>query len=92
MTTKASVRGPRTVLDVLNQEPAHVTWAREQRGVTKRELGVAAGIAESMVGEIERGTRNATPRVLAAFAAYLGCPVSMLERRVKQPQSKAKAA
>lgn len=89
MPAKASTRGPRTVLDQPNQEPAHVTWAREARGVTKRELAAAAGVSESVVGEIEKGTRNATPRVLAAFAAYLGCPVSLLERRIKQPAAKA---
>lgn len=74
---------PRRVLGRLNQEPAHITWVREQRHVSKRELGAAIGKAESLVGEIEKGTRNATPEVLLAMAEYLGCPVSMLERRVR---------
>lgn len=82
---------PRRVLTRSNQEPVHVRWVREQRGVTKRDLAAAAGITESHMGEIERGTRNATPAVLAAIAGHLGCPVSMLERRVR-PDRAASAA
>lgn len=74
---------PRRVLGRLNQEPAHITWVRESRNVSKRDLALAIGKAESLVGEIEKGTRNATPAVLLGMAEYLGCPVSMLERRVR---------
>lgn len=74
---------PRRVLSRINQEPTHITWVRESRKVTKRELAAAVGKAESLIGEIEKGTRNATPDVLLAMAEYLGCPVSMLERRVR---------
>lgn len=73
----------RRLLGRLNQEPSHITWARESRHVGKRELAAAIGKAESLVGEIEKGTRNATPEVLAAIAGYLGCPLSMIERRVR---------
>lgn len=76
-------REPRRVLGRLNQEPTHITWVRESRKVTKRELATAVGKTESLIGEIERGTRNATPDTLLAMAEYLGCPVSMLERRVR---------
>jgi transcriptional regulator with XRE-family HTH domain len=81
----------RRVLGRLNQEPSHVTWVREHRGVSKRDLAAAIGKAESLVGEIEKGTRNATPEVLLAMAEFLGCPVSMLERRVRPAYAEAVA-
>lgn len=82
---------PRRKLGRLNQEPTHLTWVRESRKVTKRELATAVGKAESLIGEFERGTRNATPDVLLAMAEYLGCPVSMLERRVRPDYARAVA-
>jgi transcriptional regulator with XRE-family HTH domain len=73
----------RRLLNRLNQEPSHVRWARQARGETIANVAAAIGKGESLVTEIERGTRNATPEVLAGIARYLGCPISMLERRVR---------
>lgn len=67
----------------MNQEPAHVRWVRQARGETIANVASAIGRGPSVVNEIELGTRNATPEVLAGIAQYLGCPISMLERRVR---------
>ena len=83
---------PRRPLERINQEPTHITWVRESRKVTKRELATAVGKTESLIGEIEKGTRNATAATLLAMAEYLGCPVSMLERRVRPAYAVAVAS
>lgn len=76
----AKRRRPRT----LHHEPAVVTWARQQSGLTKRALAEAVGISEQLLGEIESGWRSATPPNLARIAEALGCPVVMLERKQEQ--------
>lgn len=81
------MKGERTLshepLRRINQEPLHITWAREARGLNKAQLAAAIGKGRSLVHEIENGTRNATPAVLAAIADALSCPISLLERRVR---------
>lgn len=67
--------------DPLDHEPEAVTQAREEAGLTKRELAKAIGCVESLIGEIERGTRNATPDRLRRIADALNCPVVALERK-----------
>jgi DNA-binding XRE family transcriptional regulator len=65
----------------LHHEPAAVTWARENCGLTKRPLANAVGISEQLMNEIESGWRSATPANLAKIAEVLNCPVVLLERR-----------
>lgn len=46
--------------------------ARERRGMTQRELGEKAGIAESWVSNLERGQRLPSFAVLVRLALALG--------------------
>lgn len=69
---------PKTPLD---HDPEAITSARVEAGLTKRDLARAIGKSESLIGEIERGTRNATPGNLKAIAKVLGCPMRSLRRK-----------
>lgn len=42
----------------LDHEPAAVTYAREQAGLTKTQLAQLCGVSVSLISEIESGTRN----------------------------------
>jgi transcriptional regulator with XRE-family HTH domain len=65
----------------LDHEPAAVTYAREQAGLTKTQLAAACGVSLSLISEIEAGTRNATPGMLTKLAGALNCPRVVLERK-----------
>lgn len=88
--SQAPTRRPRNLRkSPMCHEPAHITWAREARGLTRAQVAAAIGKQPSIVTEIEKGTRNATPDTLRAIANFLGCPVTMLERRVRAEESAA---
>ncbi|MDT0377318.1 helix-turn-helix transcriptional regulator [Streptomyces sp. DSM 42041] len=77
----------------LNQEPEAVTYAREKAGLTKRALAEQCGISPQLMGEIESGWRNATPRVLLRLAEALNCPLVVLEaKRTLTPTPAAEPA
>lgn len=65
----------------LDHEPEAVTWAREKAGLTRAAVAGQLGCAPSLITEIEKGTRNATPATLIALAAIFNCPVVVLERK-----------
>jgi transcriptional regulator with XRE-family HTH domain len=65
----------------LDHEPAAVTYAREQAGLTKTQLAQMCGVVVSLISEIESGTRNATPAMLNKLAQALNCPRVVLERK-----------
>jgi transcriptional regulator with XRE-family HTH domain len=65
----------------LTQEPAAVTYAREKAELTRVALADMVGISPQLMGEIESGWRNATPRNLRLIAAAVNCPISVLERK-----------
>ena len=65
----------------LDHEPAAVTYAREQAGLTKTQLAQACGVSLSLISEIESGTRNATPAMIIKLAEALNCPRVVLERK-----------
>ena len=65
----------------LDHEPAAVTYAREQAGLTKTQLAEACGVSLSLISEIEGGSRNATPAMLIKLAEALNCPRVVLERK-----------
>lgn len=69
---------PKTPLD---HDPEAITSARVEAGLSKRQLARKIKRSESLIGEIERGTRNCTPANLKAIAEALGCPVSRLRRK-----------
>jgi transcriptional regulator with XRE-family HTH domain len=81
--------------DPLDHDPESVTWARVRRGLTKRELAGNLGVAPSLITEIEKGTRNATPPMILRLANELGVPTDELLRkslRRPSPAVEAKAA
>lgn len=65
----------------LDHEPAAVTYAREQAGLTKTHVAKLCGVSVSLISEIEGGTRNATPAMLIKLADVLNCPRVVLERK-----------
>ena len=65
----------------LDHEPAAVTYAREQAGLTKTQLAQMCAVSLSLISEIESGTRNATPAMLIKLAEALNCPRVVLERK-----------
>ena len=65
----------------LNHEPAAVRYARGKAGLTQAQVAEACGVAFSLISEIERGTRNATPAMLVKLAEVLNCPPVVLERK-----------
>jgi transcriptional regulator with XRE-family HTH domain len=67
--------------DPLDHEPAAVTYAREQAGLTKTQVATRCGVSVSLISEIEAGTRNATPAMIAKLASLLNCPRVVLERK-----------
>lgn len=67
----------------LYHEPEAVTYAREQAGLTQRELASLIGISEQLMCDIEAGRRSLTPKNLNLAAEVLKCPRVVL--RSKHP-------
>jgi transcriptional regulator with XRE-family HTH domain len=65
----------------LNHDPQSVVWARKAKRWTQAALAEAVGVTGSHMCEIEKGTRNAGPDLLARIAEALNCPISMLEAK-----------
>jgi len=78
-TTAKKLRNPPK--SPLDHEPAAVTYAREQAGLTKTALAERCEVSVSLISEIESGTRNATPAMLNKLAEALNCPRVVLERK-----------
>lgn len=58
-----------------------MTYARRRAGYSKAALAREVGVSRSLICEIEKGTRNATPAVLVKLAAVLDYPRALLERK-----------
>jgi transcriptional regulator with XRE-family HTH domain len=65
----------------LRHEPAALTYAREQAGLTQTQLAQRCGVSLSLINMIEKGTRNASPALLRRLAYELNCPRVVLERK-----------
>ncbi|MEU3044319.1 helix-turn-helix domain-containing protein [Streptomyces albidoflavus] len=63
----------------LHHRPDAVRYAREQAGLTSREVARRVGISESLMSDIAQGRRSAAPETLERIARVLGCPLSVLE-------------
>jgi transcriptional regulator with XRE-family HTH domain len=74
----AERRGPKRPL---NHKPAEVRRARERLGFTRREVAQKLGVSESLICEIEKGTRNATPAMILRLAPVLRVKPDTLRRR-----------
>lgn len=72
----------------LDHEPGAVTWARENKGLTKTQLAIATGVSLSLISEIEHGTRNARPSLIEAMAVVLECSADDLKRKGGQPATR----
>lgn len=51
--------------------------------MSQRDLGEAAGVAPTTIGQIERGTREAQPKTTRKLAEALGVEPAELMREVK---------
>lgn len=65
----------------LDHEPEAVAYALKQSGFTQKQFAQELGKSESLVSEILKGTRNATPDLIAKMAGVLNCPRVVLERK-----------
>lgn len=65
----------------LDHEPEAVAYALKQSGLTQKQFAKNIGKSESLVSEILKGTRNATPALIAKMALVLNCPRVVLERK-----------
>jgi transcriptional regulator with XRE-family HTH domain len=62
-----------------HHSPEAVTSARENAGLSQKELAGHLGISQSLMCEIEGGRRNATPDKLLVMARVLRCQVEDLQ-------------
>ena len=65
----------------LDHEPEGVRYALKQSGLTQKEFARHLGKSESLISEILKGTRNATPAHIAQMACVLNCPRVVLESK-----------
>jgi transcriptional regulator with XRE-family HTH domain len=75
MTERKKPRSP------LHHKPEAVTEARERLGLTKAEVAARAEVVPSLITEIEKGSRNATPAMILVLAGILQCDPDTLRRR-----------
>lgn len=78
MATKIP-RGHR--MTALDHEPEGVAYALRQSGLTQKEFATQLGKSQSLISEILKGTRNATPALIADMARVLNCPRVVLEAK-----------
>jgi transcriptional regulator with XRE-family HTH domain len=77
--------------DPLDHNPAAVTEAREAAKLTKAYVAERLGVSAGLVGEIEKGTRNATPERIEQLAEIFGIPADRLRLRPGQPPARLAA-
>ena len=52
--------------------------ARKSYGITQEELAKRIGVHVSMIAQMERGTKQASPPLIADIATELGCSLDFL--------------
>jgi transcriptional regulator with XRE-family HTH domain len=65
----------------LDNEPEAVAYALRQSGLTQKEFASRLGKSQSLISEILKGTRNATPALIGDMARVLNCPRVVLESK-----------
>jgi transcriptional regulator with XRE-family HTH domain len=75
MTERKKPRSP------LDHKPDAVKRARERTGLTRTEVARQLGVSLSLISEIEKGTRNATPAMILRLSDLLNCAPDTLRRR-----------
>lgn len=66
----------------LTHDPAALRYALANSGLTQRQLAEKIKKSESLVSEMLRGTRNATPDVLKRIAGELNCPLVVIQAKL----------
>lgn len=56
----------------LRIDPARLRSAREERALSRLELGRAAGVSDRTIERLERGDRGARPGTIRKLASCLG--------------------
>lgn len=79
MATTKIPRGHR--MTALDHEPEALRYALDQSGLTQKEFAQRLKKSQSLVSEILKGTRNATPALIGDMARVLNCPRVVLERK-----------
>ena len=67
----------------LDHDPEKLRDRRINAGREQAEVAAAAGISAGYLSELENGTRNPSPPVLARLAVALKCEVSDLRAKRK---------
>lgn len=65
----------------LDHDPDALQYALDKSGLKQKDFAEQIGKSPSLVSEMLRGTRNATPEVIQKMAEVLNCPVVVLERK-----------
>ncbi|MGC3954599.1 MAG: helix-turn-helix transcriptional regulator [Propionicimonas sp.] len=73
----------------LDHDPEALQWALDKSGMKQKDFADAIGKSQSLVSEMLRGTRNATPEVIQRMAEVLNCPRTVLERKRYSAESAA---
>lgn len=68
-------------MTALDHEPEALRYALDQSGLTQKEFAHRLKKSQSLVSEILKGTRNATPALISDMARVLNCPRVVLERK-----------
>jgi hypothetical protein len=63
----------------VDHDPLAIRRALRRSTLTQKDLAAAIGKGQSLVSEILKGTRNATPATIQRIAEVLGCEVESLE-------------
>lgn len=65
----------------LDHCPEAVAYALKQSGLTQKQFADRIGKSQSLVSDILKGKRNATPAVIGVMARVLNCPRVVLENK-----------
>lgn len=65
----------------LDHDPEALAYALKQSGLSQKELAAAIGKSQSLISEMLKGTRNATPAQITKMAQALNCPRVVLEAK-----------
>lgn len=62
----------------MNNIAENIKRLREEKGLSQRQLAELVGVNQSMIAQIERGTKSCTMQLGAAIAEALCCSVERL--------------
>lgn len=65
----------------LDHEPEALRYALDNSGLTQKQFAAQLRKSQSLISEILKGTRNATPALIGDMARVLNCPRVVLERK-----------